>query len=291
MQCFSPFAKKLDTGETVSFPCGKCPPCLSRRASGWSFRLNQESRVSNTAFFFTFTYDNDHVPLTKNKFMTLVKRDLQLFFKRLRKKHEKNKLKIKYYAVGEYGGQTLRPHYHAIIFNTNLSLLLTQSEVNAIHQGVIPLDGKHPFKTDLWQNGNITIGHLTDASAAYTLKYMCKDAQIPMHKNDDRLPEFCLMSKGLGANYITSQTKTWHENDLLNRCYAPLPDNKKVALPRYYRQRIYTQEDMQQIAVHIQQKIQQENDNSHVVEDEQTRIDLYQKLVDKNKSSRLNPTL
>ena len=46
--------------------------------------------------------------------MTLQKSDLQKFFKRLRKKtHEK----ISYYAVGEYGDNTQRPHYHIILFN------------------------------------------------------------------------------------------------------------------------------------------------------------------------------
>ena len=33
----------------------------------------------------------------------------------------KNTTPLKYYAVGEYGGQTKRPHYHIVIFNADLS--------------------------------------------------------------------------------------------------------------------------------------------------------------------------
>ena len=47
---------------------------------------------------------------------TLRKKDLQLFFKRLRHKIPK----FSYLACGEYGGETERPHYHAILFGAEL---------------------------------------------------------------------------------------------------------------------------------------------------------------------------
>ncbi len=40
---------------------------------------------------------------------------MQLFIKRLRKYFNNNK--IKYFYCGEYGTQTLRPHYHMIVYN------------------------------------------------------------------------------------------------------------------------------------------------------------------------------
>lgn len=50
----------------------------------------------------------------------LSKIDLQLFLKRFRKYLSKyTNEKIRYYAVGEYGPQTFRPHYHLLFFSNS----------------------------------------------------------------------------------------------------------------------------------------------------------------------------
>lgn len=167
------------TDEKTSVPCGRCPLCLARRVSGWSFRLMQEDKVSLSSHFVTLTYDTDHVPISGRGFMSLQKRDVQLFFKRLRKVNDN---KLKYYAAGEYGTKWGRPHYHIILFNC---------DPDTIHAS--------------WQQGSIHTGIVSAASVGYTLKYMCKPSRIPVHANDDRVPEFSLMSKNLGL--ITSQKK------------------------------------------------------------------------------------
>lgn len=112
--------------------------------------------------------------------MSLRKTDLQSFFKRLRKAHppidkDDPTTQIKYYAAGEYGGKTNRPHYHIIIFNAKLELL-----------------------QPAWDLGQIHYGQVSDASIGYTLKYISKPSRIPLHRNDDRQKEFALMSKNLG---------------------------------------------------------------------------------------------
>lgn len=74
--------------------------------------------------------------------------------------------------------------------------------------------------------GNIHVGNLSEASVGYTLKYISKPGIIPMHKNDDRVKEFSLMSKGLGKNYLSENIKNWHYANLTRRCYIPLKDKK-----------------------------------------------------------------
>jgi hypothetical protein len=76
----------------VSVPCGKCVACKKRRATHWSFRLNEEAKLSSSASFLTLTYEK--TPISKNGFQTLVKRDFQLFLKRLRKTCPTKKRKI-----------------------------------------------------------------------------------------------------------------------------------------------------------------------------------------------------
>jgi hypothetical protein len=99
--------------------------------------------------------------------------------------------------------------------------------------------------------GSIHIGKVTDASIGYTLKYMTKPGKIPQHKNDDRQKEFSLMSKGLGNNYLTEQMIIWHKNKLTERMYVPMKDGKKIAMPRYYKDKIYNELEKMQVASFI----------------------------------------
>lgn len=139
----------------------------------------QEEKGAISAHFITLTYDTDFVPISKNGFMSLNKRDVQLFLKRLRKKCNDSEHPIKYYAVGEYGGKTKRPHYHIILFNAKL-----------------------PEIQPAWKQGAIHYGTVNGASVGYTLKYMMKPHRGPMHRNDDRVPEFSLMSKSSAAHTL-----------------------------------------------------------------------------------------
>ena len=243
MPCLKPITLHRDTPDEQIVPCGKCPDCLAAKVAGWSFRLTQEEKKSSSAYFITLTYgdDNDTAPLSKNGFMEIRKRDLQLFFKRLRRLQERdpgsirqgndgrftyisNDKPIKYFAVGEYGTRRQRPHYHVILFNANIKLI-----AKAWQQP----DGK-PI-------GSIYYGDVNGASIGYTLKYISNKPFKKKHKNDDRQKNFQLQSTGLGKNYLTPQMVQWHLSDLENRSYCQLADGRKVNLPRYYRDKIYEQ--------------------------------------------------
>jgi len=225
-RCITPFqVRDKITNQWMALPCGKCPNCMKRRTSGWSFRLIKEGERSETALFVTLTYDTKYVPLTKNGYMTLNKRDIQTYMKRLRKLSDK---KLKYYVCGEYGSKRDRPHYHMIIFNANAEYVEKAWSQYKAGLGYVPY-------------GSIFIGEVNEASIGYTLKYMQKPGKIPKHKNDDRLKEFSLMSKGLGANYITDNMKNWHHSDMVNRMYVPILGGKKIAMPRYYKDKMYSE--------------------------------------------------
>lgn len=258
--------RKKISGDSVPVPCGKCPKCTARRASAWSFRLMQENKVSETAHFVTLTYNTEHVPITRKGFMSLDKKDVQKFFKRLRKiQNEKfpDFPSIKYYAAGEYGTKTLRPHYHIILFNCADVVLIEKA-----------------WRIDDIPIGDLHVGNVEEASIGYTLKYISKPKQIPMHHNDDRQPEFALMSKGLGANYVNAQTKKWHQKDLFNRMYVNTNDGKKITMPRYYKDRIYTDEQRKGIAY-----VYLENKPDIVLTPEQTKelIEAHKALFRKQK--------
>lgn len=237
---------------TKPVPCGKCPECLKRRTSGWSFRLLQEEKTACSAHFITLTYDTQYVPITDRNFKSLDKQDLQKFFKRLRFNHNPTNLPgippIRYYAVGEYGGKTMRPHYHIILFNAHITLIQPS-----------------------WGLGHVHYGKVSGASIGYTLKYVCKPGKVPLHKNDDRQKEFALMSKGLGKNYLTEAMKQWHLNDLEGRMYCNLTDGKKISMPRYFKDKIYSNMERKIVAELLEKKF--------TADQEKKQIDLEQQGI------------
>lgn len=229
-------------------PCSKCALCVARRASAWSFRLTQEDKNAYSSLFITLTYGKgkdsngvDYPRKSENNLYTLDKRDLQLFFKRLRQAHRRKYKKLlrqhkgaklpqlRYYAVGEYGGATRRPHYHILLFNSDDTLI-----------------------EKAWSYGSVWYGTVTGASIGYCLKYISKGKSVPQHQRDDRQKEFSVMSKGIGATYLTTQMKNWHKANHLERVYATIEDGKKISLPRYYKDRIFTPEQRGEIKGHFE---------------------------------------
>ena len=251
MQCNSPISlpdpKAKGNAVRITVPCGKCYPCLSNRRTEWTFRLLQEQKVSTSAWFITMTYTDENLPIRsiqEEKIIrfsellethkieafdwnsTLHKKDYQDFMKRLRKKveehykaigdlYERHGLKIrpiKYYAVGEYGSKTKRPHYHAIMFNVPKEIAVKIA--------------------DIWKYGNVQTAQVSRASIHYVTKYVTN----PDHNPPGREPEFSVISNGIGKEYI-EKNADWHRKN--NHHY--LQEGKhKVKMPRYYQEKTFS---------------------------------------------------
>lgn len=172
MQCISPI-KLRRNGITV--PCGRCNFCLQSLRSDWTFRLHQEFRHAESAWFITFTYSDENIPLVDHadddgvligQVGTLRKEHMQKFMKRLRKDYQSDVAPIRYYTVGEYGSNTLRPHYHSIMFN------LTPEGLTAL--------------ADVWGYGHVMVLPVNDARLHYVTKY-----HLNKHIDNQTLPPNC----------------------------------------------------------------------------------------------------
>lgn len=214
--CLKPiFLKKIES----YVPCGWCPKCKLKRVNAWVFRLQQEEKLHTKSLFVTLTYDNKNIPISQKGFMTLRKTDWQQFVKRLRYNTGDNRgeRRIKYYACGEYGSQTVRPHYHAIIF-----------------------DAFEDQIYDSWGKGQIKCLPVNSNTIAYCCKYICKEQTIGKQRWDDRERERAFMSLGLGKNYITPQTIRYHTEHMDSSVQQE--GGYIQCLPRYYRDKIFTPE-------------------------------------------------
>lgn len=247
-KCILPVTLYKDTNKasltsTFVVPCGKCPPCLRKRQNEWLFRLQQEEKNSLSSAFITLTYENE--PLSFNGHATLEPDHLKNFWKRLRKfssqyqpKHynkTKNKSEftypIRYMAVGEYGTKTLRPHYHAIVYNLPHFLL------------------KNSLKLpEIWGHGHIDIANAESASMRYVIGYIMNGKWQPTQDDDDRYPQFQRQSQGLGKSYLTSEITQFYKERLLS--VIQKPQGELQSMPRYYKDKIFTRSEKKRIAKH-----------------------------------------
>jgi len=217
--------------KTNVVPCGKCPECLRDRQNAWIFRLAQEQKVSNSSAFITLTYKN--APMSFNGHETLHPKHLTDFWKRLRKANNSSKT-IRYIAVGEYGTKFLRPHYHAIVFNINNSILQHNEKLQSI-----------------WGHGHVDIAKSEGASQRYTLGYIMQGKWEPTQDDDDRIPQFQRQSQNIGINYLTKQTKNYYRNRKIP-CITQ-PGGTIIKMPRYYKEKIFTRAERESMAAEWQQ--------------------------------------
>lgn len=96
--------------------------------------------------------------------------------------------------------------------------------------------------------GQIHFGDVNELSIAYTVGYLRKPKIIQKNDKTGRNPEFSLMSKGLGSCYLRPQMVDWHKDKTASRVYVSIHDNKKVGMPRYYKNKIYNTEDKTKIS-------------------------------------------
>jgi len=223
MECLSMIEVENNGKHTV--PCGKCGFCLVNKRSSWMFRIHHEMATQDhKGKFLTFTYDEKHVKRVPGG-LSLRFKDIQLFCKRLRKA----KYYLKYICVGEYGGQTHRPHYHMICWT----------------------DAPDDVLQDTWSEkkgrpmGRIDFGKLTMASAMYTLKYIIQPKQ---RRVDGLEPTRAQFSRGLGLAFLTTAMYNYLTEDYENPKMFHNLEGQKVALPRYYRNKIYTKHQMKRQA-------------------------------------------
>lgn len=176
-------------------------------------RVLHESYSWEEKMFCTLTYDNDHV----DENYSLKKKDLQNFFKRLRKNTQR---KIKYFACGEYGELTKRPHYHAILFGIGLN------NKNLITENWPYCD---------WRNNAIlknSFGMVEPYSISYVAQYIDKklSGEEAEKEYDEKRIEhpFRIVSQGIGLEYAEKNKKQIVDNGCITT------NGIKKSIPRYY---------------------------------------------------------
>ena len=224
------FRDTKHTTTELTLPCGRCVGCRLERSRQWSIRCVHEASLYDHNAFLTLTYSDENIPPGGS----LNYRDFQLFLKRLRRHYQ---TKVRFYMCGEYGEQTHRPHYHAIMFNIDIvdKQLHSKSGDNLVYSS-------EKINT-LWQKGHVLIGDVNSKSAAYVARYSMK--KLEWDKDDSkkyesldlesgeiiqRTPEFSHMSlkPGIGEAFVRK-----YSGDIFNFDYV-VSGGQQTRPPRYY---------------------------------------------------------
>lgn len=186
-----------------------------------------EASLWDHNIFLTLTYDDLHLPNDGH----LEARALQLFLKRLRSSVSRDsgahksdhRTNLRYFAAGEYGGDTHRPHYHAILFNYE------PSDAERVGQDLYT----SPILDTLWTAGHNRFGQVTAASAAYVAQYNIKPSSDHDENGVWRPPPFLRMSlrPAIGKNWLDKYQTDLQHGYLIN-------ETRKNGIPRYYLKKI-----------------------------------------------------
>lgn len=212
MMCFS--SMNIVRGDIkTTVPCGKCYACKMNKRIEWTFRLSKELAVAKSAYFVTLTYSDDNLPQkvdlkTGEIFNVLRKADLQSYIKRLRYYSQ-----FRYFAIGEYGEETKRPHYHILMFNLSKKASEKIGEV--------------------WKYGHVKIGRVETASIHYCTKDMMKNVDVNQVAD---IPAFRIMST---RPAIGDSFKYLLENKKIDKDFQVFMGKFKISMPRYYRDKLF----------------------------------------------------
>lgn len=230
----------------VPVGCQKCMECQRQRARGWSIRLQQEIQQHKKTgkHFVTLTFSNESIKeLAKetneegyerdNAIATLATRR---FLERWRAKYGKS---IKHWLVTELGHNgTENIHLHGIIFTENKEDI-----------------------ANVWKYGYVWVGdYVNEATINYVIKY-CTKTDL---KHSQYRPKI-LTSPGIGAQYTLTPNGRQHKYiDGNTQELYRTREGYKMALPTYYRNKIYTEEQREKLWIEKIDKQERWVDGSRV---------------------------
>lgn len=240
----------------IMIPCGKCIGCRLEYSRQWANRIILEAQDWSDNYFITLTYADEHLPTwnTVNRdtgelmtVKTLQPKHTQQFMKNLRNYYKYNygHDNIRFYACGEYGELTQRPHYHLIIFNLPI-IDLIPAERN---------EGGQLYTSEIiekiWKKGRIRIAEVNWHTAAYTARYMTKKWKGPSteehYEKKGTIPEFARMSlkPGIAYKYYDVNHNKFYVDDEIIITGA---NNKSQAIkPMKYYDRLFDMENPEEM--------------------------------------------
>lgn len=221
--CTAPMLLTDKWGYLQKVNCGMCLECLKHKASEWTGRILMESFYYKYSTFATFTYSDEFLPsrgVSTDEMTHLTRRLYQ------------RSPGLRYYGVGEYGGQFGRPHYHFILFGVNMY-------ESPLFLNLRPdLFNKNQCRCDCpsWKYGHVVVEDACPANMSYIAGYVKSKFDLEKRKvlEAGRNPTCNTMSlkPPVGFRYMSE-----YKDKLLKDGCVKLGGHE-YALPQYFKSNI-----------------------------------------------------
>lgn len=260
------------TYKEVTIPCGQCIGCKLTRSVTWASRCMHEAKEHDQNCFITLTYDEHNLPQDHS----LRKDHFQKFLKRFRKAIHPQK--IRYFMCGEYGDDSWRPHYHAIIFGYDFTSGTTYNKKYCGRRQQIQSSEVgnpyyiSPLLSQLWPDGFHLIAECTWETAAYVARYCTKKitgdqaeehytrtildwneftGEIFEFRETELLPEYGTMSTrpGIGNEWFKKYKSDCYPSNFL------IQDGRKTPIPKYYDKLLEQENEIEFKAIKIAREL------------------------------------
>lgn len=217
----------------VAIGCGRCIECKKSKALQWKVRLMEHVKHNHNGLFVTLTFSNESISqIIELKKLGNIKgyaldnaiatNAVRLWLERWRKKYGKS---LNHWLITELGHNgTENVHLHGLVWTTE--------GIEAIRD-----TWKYGY---IWPREKDTKTYVTEKTANYITKYITK--QDFDHREYNAV---ILTSPGIGKGYIgsaASQDNVYNELSETKDTYIT-SSGHKIALPIYYRNKLYTDEE------------------------------------------------
>uniref|UniRef100_A0AAU8B4S1 Replication initiator protein n=1 Tax=Dulem virus 89 TaxID=3145800 RepID=A0AAU8B4S1_9VIRU len=210
-------------------PCGKCKECRARLARDWKVRLFHHSLVEGDGIFVTLTYDDDHLEDNQLNY-----RHFQLFMKRIRRRFPGRQLS--FFCAGEYGGRSLRRHFHCLIFGLGINDVKTRFLCRSRRAKDIKV-WTSDLISECWDNrGFVSVSHVFSGDSrvfGYVSGYIISksdETHVNLINSNGLVPEFHHMSlkPAIGRRYFEKHYKDIYRNDYV------VFNSRRYSVPKAY---------------------------------------------------------
>lgn len=220
----------------VPVGCGRCMECMKKKSREWQARMLEDIKHNRNGIMVTLTFSDQSINELKKEIdnwqeegykesgyeldNAIAKLAVRRFNERWRKKHKKA---IRHWLVTELGHQgTENIHLHGIVWTD-----------------------EHKSKIEkYWQYGYVYTGEwVNEQTVNYTIKYI--------HKLDEDHKEYkpkILTSAGIGGGYLKrTDYKSNKYKEEGTKEYFKTKSGHKIALPIYWRNKIYSEEEREKL--------------------------------------------